>query len=131
MINLSQFSYSQLRDTYAQRTQQVVAWVGSGLSTSAGFPSWEQLRSLLHRTGVSKSTSLPPFEGTELAQALARIEAISDNWVAFGKLRDTIGGTTFTAVIRESLKSKSDTKCPEVYHGLWKLRLGGILSLNL
>jgi hypothetical protein len=46
-FNTTQASYQALRSILVERTNPVVAWIGSGMSRPAGLPSWGGLRDTL------------------------------------------------------------------------------------
>ena len=47
MFNVEQDLYKSLWNIISERTNRIVAWVGSGLSRSAGLPSWSELHDRL------------------------------------------------------------------------------------
>ena len=59
------------------------------------------------------------------------IRSLSDLWASFGLLRQHLGNTTWRATIRDVLGSAPTIKTPEVYDSIWKLKIHGMLSLNL
>jgi serine/threonine protein kinase len=130
MLDLEQPSYQRLRKIYAQNTRNIVAWVGSGLSQPAGLPTWLGLRNQLMDEGSRKARTLEPKDRDNLDRNLSAISKISDSWLAFEKLKDALGATSFQAAVRDALASQG-VECPEEYRLLWRLRIGGILTLNL
>ena len=62
--------YKNLSDLYAERTSRILAWVGAGLSTSAGVPNWSELRKRLVDGGIGKANSLRPADMPRMRNAL-------------------------------------------------------------
>jgi len=52
-------------------------------------------------------------------------------WVAFRILKEALGATTYRESVRDILEPASNRDVPTSYRHLWKLRLAGILNLNL
>jgi len=47
MFDTNQDSYKAFQNKVCERTHHLMAWVGSGLSASAGLPTWSLLRDKL------------------------------------------------------------------------------------
>lgn len=131
MFDKAQPSYIRFRDLYAERTASIVAWVGAGLSVPAGLPTWAGLRRKLEAEATMKARTL---DGTEQERAMSRIEklrAIRDPWTAFERLKDVLGIASYRAGIRDALSPRAETTVPENYRRLCRMRLAGILNLNI
>lgn len=125
-----QSSYKRLREIYAERTKRLIIWTGAGLSTSANLPTWKQLRDILQREAYSKARTFNESDKIKKERKVNAIETIEDNWVAFEQLKEELGETTFKHTIKEALTPKT-TSIPPIYKEFWKLRVGGMLTLNL
>jgi serine/threonine protein kinase len=130
-FNTEQSAYQRLRKIYAERTRDIVLWVGSGLSQPAKLPGWQGLRSSLVAEGRKKADSLNQKDGRILNQAISSVEHISDLWQSFDRLKQLLGQTSYQAAIRDALTPKPNVTCPELYLLFWQLRIGGMLTLNL
>ncbi len=130
-FDTGQDSYVAFRNIAAERTDKIVAWVGSGLSADAGLPTWQDLRQALARALLKKASSLDDEGEKELKKACAEIEVISDNWLAFERLKLALGETTFRDTIRELLKAAHTVSIPSTYTNLWKIRISGLINLNI
>ncbi len=129
---LNQASYLQLRDIVTQNTANIVAWVGSGPSCEAGIPSWMALRNGLVSDLRSKAVSY--VEGPEKQRLLSvaeRATAESNLWVAFEMLKSGMGETSYRTGIASRFSQAMRCPLPHAYKMLWRMRLGGVLTLNI
>lgn len=131
MFDTSQPAYLRFRNIYAERTSSVLAWVGSGLSAPARLPTWPALKRLLIEEARAKFSLLKPEERKERFDRLATLDTIKDHWVVFEHLRKILGETSYQAAIRQNLSIKTGTVTPKNYEMLWRLRIAGILNLNI
>ena len=58
MFDTNQMPYKNLRSIINERTNQIIAWIGSGLSASAGLPTWEKLKEKLCNALENKASTL-------------------------------------------------------------------------
>lgn len=126
---LGQPAYSQFRDIFSERTNNIVFWVGSGVSAGYGLPVWKDLLKQLRNIGRSKIQS---YEESERKKGEAKLELISglqDNWLSFELLKDLLGQTTYEESIRRALSANSHDF--NLYDKLWGLAPSGMLTLNL
>lgn len=130
-FDVSQDSYQSLRAIVAERTDRLLAWVGSGFSTTAGLPNWTILRSKLEGALNNKAESLDPKDSVPLKNVAKTIHSMANNWMAFELLRLHLGDTTWRATIKGALSDVPTTPTPEGYTNIWKLKPHGILDLNL
>ena len=130
-FDVSQESYQSLRAIVAERTDRLLAWVGSGLSTTAGLPNWASLKARLEEALNNKAESLEAKESVRARNMVKTIRQMKDVWTAFELLRSHLGTATWRATIREALGYAPATPTPEVYKTIWKLKVHGILNLNL
>lgn len=131
MFNSNQPAYLDLRDIYAERTNQIVFWVGAGLSVPAKLPTWPRLRDLLLAAARAKAESLAPQDSEKALRALANLDGSKDLWLAFERLYKSMGPATFEATIRKHVTPSPSEAIPEAYRQIWKLQISGMLSLNL
>jgi serine/threonine protein kinase len=59
------------------------------------------------------------------------IQGQPNPWVAFYILQRDLGATTYRETIRESLSPATTAVIPEAYLKLWRLRVAGMITLNL
>lgn len=132
MFDIEQAAFVDLRDIAAERTDRLIAWIGSGLSTAAGLPSWAGLRDALVRE-LEHKAAIPNSQG-DSERSQARIKAIRNQpnlWVAFDMLQKSLGQTSYRAAIRRELSRATHCEVPRVYAHLWQLPLAGVVNLNL
>lgn len=130
-FNTSQPAYVSLRSLLRERTSSVVAWVGSGISASAGLPTWAKLRTNMVSALRLNASTFERADQEKKLTAAAQAERNESPWVAFQILHDELGEATFRGIIREQLKISSKINPPHAYVNLWKLGISGLLSLNL
>lgn len=130
-FSIAQHPYRALRDIVAERTRPILAWVGSGASVGAGLPTWTSLRQQLIGGLYDKAELIEPPERERLRAAAARAEAETSPWVAFNILEGSLGRTSFRDLIREPFAPIERTPTPSIYNDLWRLRIKGMLTLNL
>jgi NAD-dependent SIR2 family protein deacetylase len=128
----SQPSFISLRDVVAERTSTIVAWVGAGMSVPAGMPTWRELRERLNTALNDKLRTYSPEERKKVQDAL--MEAIfreRNPWRAFGMLQSALGQTSYRETIRAAFQRYASVDPPAAYRSLWKLRISGLLNLNI
>jgi len=130
-FSIEQPSYKALRSIVSERTRPIIAWVGSGLSCEANLPTWPKLKEDLISTGRLKAQSLDNESGKKLLVHLDSIENEENYWIAFERLRDKLGNTTYRDTIRGSLLVSEDTELPNSFLKLWQMGIRGILNLNI
>ena len=130
-FDTSQISYVSLRDIVAERTDGVVFWTGSGLSSEAGLPTWTELKCALLAALYEQIDQLDNVGSKERRRAADLIREEQNNWRAFGRLKSQLGITTWRSQIREVLRPSASANSPPIYDKLWRLRPHGILTLNL
>lgn len=129
MFKTDQPNFITLGQIVAERSRPLVAWMGAGLSAPAGLPSWRKLRDMLCNALRQKAEGSPD-KGSMLA-LLDSAKAQSDFWISFRILREGLGAMTYQHTIRSALQEADRATVPAAYKSLWKLRLSGILNLNL
>jgi len=131
-FDTDQRSYRAFRAIVAERTNPLLAWVGSGLSTPAGLPTWAGLRAALLEALLDKAKGLDDREEQERLEAMARVVRLEKrNWVAFTMLEENLGTTTYRDTVREALAGASTANIPSAYSRLWGLGIRGLLNLNI
>ena len=130
-FNRNQSSHQALRSILAEKTGKVVAWTGSGLSTDAGLPTWPKLKERLVSQLKEKSASIVDADSGSLCAAAKRAAQEKNYWIAFDILHQNLGTTSFRSAIRESLRPALTSECPPIYKYIWKLKVAGVLNLNL
>ena len=111
-FNTVQGAYKSLRGIITEHTSGVVFWTGSGLSAEAGLPTWGKLRTTLLKAVNERIDQLEATERGSLQRTADLIQGEPNNWQAFRLLRDTLGVTTWRALIRESLITSASVEPP-------------------
>lgn len=130
-FDASQAAYRALRDIAAERTRNMIAWVGAGLSAAAGLPGWSQLKNNLLKTLQEKAHTLAEDDAKSLEGAARAASAEPNPWTSFQILRKHLGATTYRDSIRDALRSAAVVNVPAAYRLLWQMGVQGILTLNL
>jgi serine/threonine protein kinase len=134
-FDFSQPAYENFRSLAAERTSAIVAWVGSGLSAPAGLPTWPGLRRRLFDAAEKKVNSFDPDEDINQLQRFKRLmehaESEPNHWIAFELFKKVLGMTSYRESIRSALNPAVTGEIPDGYMNLWKLRLSGLINLNL
>lgn len=131
-FNSAQPSFIRLRDHYAERRRPIVFWVGAGLSTDAGLPTWAALREKIINQSIEMISTWEPKAAREAEHKL-QIAAAEDNlWNSFQIIKDTVRDTEFRESIKEIFKNSTDQPVPDMYQVLWTMKnIDGMLSLNI
>jgi serine/threonine protein kinase len=130
-FDTTQDSYIALRNIVAERTNRIVAWVGSGLSAQAGLPTWRGLVAVLMKSLENKAATLEAKDQENTLRQCKEIKTIKDNWLAIERLKRALGETSYRESIREALQPAAKVSIPSAYDFLWKLRISGLLNLNI
>ncbi len=131
MFNTDQMSYGRLRSIVRERTNPIMIWLGSGLSSAAGMPSWLDLRNNLCRALEDKARYAPTKDQADQRKRLAHIKAEGDLWLAFSLLRDALGDTSYVECIKESFAAAPSCSIPAGYEKVISLPFSGIINLNI
>ncbi len=131
LFNNNQASYKDLRSIVRERTNRVVAWVGSGLSAEAGVPTWSELKARLCESLQNKAESSEEEEKAYLRKRAKQIIESPDYWLSFQLLRETLGKTTFRIEVRKNFDVVSNSLIPRAYKHILDIPVTGILNLNL
>ena len=127
----TQDAYKAFRSIATERTHRIIAWCGAGLSAPAELPSWDGLRATLQNALKAKAETLSGEDALEVFSAAAKTEKIYNNWAAFERLETGLGESSFAAIIRHELRTAVSATIPRAYLDLWRLRIAGVLNLNL
>ena len=130
-FDISQDPYQALRNVVAERTNRIVVWCGSGLSAPAGLPTWPTLKANLVSALARKADSVSEPGATSLRNMVTRIQVETNYWLSFQLLQSHLGDTTYHEMIREELRPAATVAVPTWYREIWKLRIGGLLNVNL
>lgn len=123
-------SLVSLRSRIAERTIQLVPFVGAGVSADAGFPTWKQLKDELLEKARVKTADYSDNASKHQSE-LKFVESSDDPWMCFDILCKLLGPTTFQTAIRNRLASSSIHEKDELYKLIWQLNPSGLISLNL
>lgn len=130
MFDSSQSAYVDFRSIAKERTAPLVAWIGSGLSVSAGAPSWITLRDRLVSALRAKASAISE-DAEHLTLKAQAAENSKDLWVAFDIIKKAIGQASYRDTVREALLLATTARIPTAYSDLWRLGVSGVLNLNL
>jgi eukaryotic-like serine/threonine-protein kinase len=130
-FDTSQQSYRALRAIVSERTNPVLAWVGSGLSVPVGMPTWSSLRATLIAALVDKAKTYDGDDRKQLEDRARVIRLETNNWTAFSMLREDLGQATYRDTVRDAFSQNAKDEIPDSYRQLWRLGIRGILNLNL
>ena len=124
-------SYVSLRDQVSERTKRIVVWVGAGLSADAGMPMWGQLQSKLVEATSLKARSMDTTAKVQMEKNI--LSAVRENspWIVFKRLKEILGETSYQDEIRKAFSTAASTPIPDAYNSIWKLRIQGLLNLNI
>jgi serine/threonine protein kinase/DNA-binding CsgD family transcriptional regulator len=116
-------SLSEVRDRY--RAGDLVLFVGAGLSTSAGLPSWKAL--VVHLLDRARARGIALAEIENLIEKEQFIDALAATELA-------LGTPTFEATVKAALDDRHTVQAlPELGHAIAALapRLRAVLTTNL
>lgn len=130
-FNTEQPAYIALRDIIAERTRRTIAWVGSGASVEANLPTWSGLKQRLIDAGREKAMSMEEDSRRKQLSQLDSIDNEENPWIAFQRLKNSLGPTSYRDTIREALRISETIESPGIYKSLWKIGIRGIFNLNL
>ncbi|WP_415908343.1 SIR2 family protein [Oleiharenicola sp. Vm1] len=129
-FDFDQPSYVAFRKVIAERTRQVVVICGAGLSRSAGLPSWVELKTRLI-AAAKKEVQYRKDSRQKDEHLIGVAEHEADLWMALKFLRRAMLETSYTAEIRSAFANAASASPPDEYVDLWRLPLGGIVTLNV
>lgn len=130
-FNKGQDAYQALRAIVSERTRPLIVWVGSGLSASAGLPTWAELKGELVEAASRRAADYNPTDAARLAADIDTIRRSDDYWVSFQRLKTILGPASYEAAIKERLAPAVKVDIPAEYNALWRLPVQGILTLNI
>ncbi len=124
--------FVRLRSIVAERTSQLVLWIGSGLSIPAGLPTWSGLRdslcNALLRKGELSETEL---ERKKAKEAYLNASTQENYWLSFDIIKEHLGRIDFRSQVREIFRHSESCKIPDNYINLFNLPISGVLTLNI
>jgi len=126
-----QFAFRRLGEIYSERTQPIIFFVGAGLSTPAGMPTWEALRDRLVTVGESKFATYDVSIRAKKISDIRSVKYIPSLWAQFSRLEELLGFATFREAILEQFAPSSTLPIPSLYSKIWDLNVRGVVSLNL
>lgn len=131
-FNFQQPSFIRFRAHYAERRRPIVFWIGAGLSTDAGLPTWRQLRERLITQALETINTLEPKHAAE-AEAKLEQAARNDNlWDAFQQIKNVVKETEFRETLKHIFSQEAISTAPDIYNILWGLKnVSGMLSFNI
>jgi tRNA A-37 threonylcarbamoyl transferase component Bud32 len=131
MFDVNQDAYKVLRDIVGETTKRPIVWIGSGMNAPAKVPVWKDLRDRLCKTLENKANSIAAEDRPRLLAQHQFASAEPNYWVAFQVLKEALGSATYRETIRASLRGAESAPVPSVCEAIWRLRLRGVLNLNL
>ena len=130
-FDIAQESYIQFRNIAAERTSKIIAWVGSGLSAQVNLPTWKELIEILIDATEKKAHSFDVSGQESILRQCDDIRKLSDYWLAFERIKNIIGQTSYRDTIRNALSISPSADIPQTYQNLWKMRISGLINLNI
>lgn len=132
-FNKEQQGHKDLREIIAQKTRQVVVFVGAGLSAQqpANLPVWPQLRQSLLDDARAKAETLDPNEKKKRESLIQVAEDEENFWRSFSLLKTALGETSYTQNIRRAFSKADDCNPPPIYTSLWRLGITGMITVNI
>lgn len=130
MFDSQQPNYQGLRAVITERTNQVVFWIGSGLSSDSGMPSWKGLRDSVCEYFRRHLSSISDGSSDGAIREVDYIQKESDLWVAFERAHG-LGRVTYEESIRKAFSESVSCKIPEAYNILFTIDIKGIITLNI
>lgn len=83
----------------------------------------------MEREAEAKAMRFPAAEREKKLAQITAIRHIDNNWIAFERLYEVIGKTSYITIVREALTPNE--RLSGTTKELWKLRLKGMITLNL
>lgn len=117
-----------LRALVATRARRMIVWCGSGLSAAAGIPTWVPLQ---RRLEAQLSEKLESLDDPQREAKVRAIKQENSPWVAFERLQNALGITSFRTGVRQALGRASSVDVPDSYKLLWQLRPAGLINCNI
>lgn len=129
-FNFKQINYIEFRETLKQRTNQVILWIGAGLSVP-NVPTWKPLKSNLIAAAEQHLRTLNNEAQLKLNPYLELAKSEDINWRIFSHLREVFGLASYNAAMRHEFRGVSSIRMPDVYKSIWKLNISGCITLNI
>ena len=130
-FNAQQPPHIALRSIVAEKTNKLVVWIGSGLSTAAGLPTWTGLKMRLVDQLRVKADEFSAEDAAKMRATADRAESEGNQWLAFQLLRKGLGVSSYHSTIRTAFQPAATVHCPRAYHYVWQLKPAGVVNLNL
>ena len=90
-FDTNQPAYQRFRSIVRERSDQVIAWIGAGLSQPANLPSWTQLRDGLASELDAKARAITGNDGDGIRDAIHSLQRERNLWKSFSILSNNLG----------------------------------------
>ncbi|MDP2228185.1 MAG: protein kinase [Moraxellaceae bacterium] len=127
---LEQKAVGELLEAWKVGARPVVVWLGAGMSTPAGLPSWVDLRTAILNAFKQDASLLQERDKAARLAKLENLKKMDSLWATFEEL-EKLGKATFDSVIKSEFTKSLKVSPPEAYKDLWDLGVRGVISLNV
>jgi eukaryotic-like serine/threonine-protein kinase len=115
---------------HAERKAPLTIFAGSGLSASAGIPTWKNLENSM-RAEVEKAIKSSAILAEMRKSPYKALQKSSDPWITFELIESVLGKPTFEGLIEKYLSVSENEEIPLGYFRLLELYPQGFVTLNL
>ena len=84
-------------------------------SSSAGLPTWSSLKQKLLKSLKNKIETLADNDKNRLLSKYSGINNETNYWIAFERLKNALGQTTYRDTIRDTLQDSASRTVPVAY----------------
>lgn len=124
-------NYQDLLKRVSYHGGRIVAFIGSGLSRSAGLPAWDGLRDKVIYDYCEEANTREDAECATIRKKCDTAKSLDSLWNAFDVLESIRGEAAFVQSIRRHLGAAEKKDPPTNYAKIWKVGVHGIVTLNL
>ena len=123
--------YQDLLKRVSLHGGRTLAFVGSGLSSPAGIPTWIELRDKIITDFVGEAGTRTSSEQSQILKQCAQAKGFTSLWNSFDLLKKIRGPAPFEQAIRRHLSVSEKANPPQNYERIWKMGAHGIITLNI
>jgi eukaryotic-like serine/threonine-protein kinase len=123
--------YRLFLKAYSERKAPLTVFVGSGLSSPAGLPTWSSLKSKLMNDVKQRVSQNNKFGEAFNRRHYETLKSTTDPWLAFKLIKEILGEPTFNGLIEFYLSPSDSIETPPGYGKILSLEPQGLVTLNL
>ncbi len=133
MFDGNQESFVALAKVFAEKTRQIVFWVGAGLSKPAQLPDWDDLRRRMLGQAEQLLNQIDYSEDDHRhKKALIDVAKTERNfWKSFTHIKEVMGESTYAESIRSIFRPAERCCIPENYIRILDVRPTGVITTNI